>query len=391
MKKKKILLIIPKLYNGGIEKVASVFSLNLCDDYDQYIYSIMNQDESYDFAVKPIILERRVASGYLGKLLNFFYRIKLLRDIVHQEDIDVVISFGERCNLINMISFIKVKRILTIHSVISVENKSKGFLGFVGGCIARTTYSNAEEVVAVSGVVKDEAEKYLGISNISKIYNGHEIDSIIELGNFEADYKIEGDYIVAVGRITYAKGYWHLIRCFSKLKLTNPNLKLVIVGGVELDGRLEDLKEIVSHFKLESEVQFLGQVNNPYPIIKNAKLLALTSIYEGLPGVAIESLSLGTPVVSTNSGGSAEIVLGDVSCNEINLESEFCKSDFGCITKTFKGDFLKFEELTFEEQQFCDAMQFQLDVDVKGDNLKTRALEFAIENAIAKYRDLIEK
>jgi len=52
---------------------------------------------------------------------------------------------------------------------------------------------------------------------------------------------------------------------------------------------------------IEQKVKFLGFVKNPYPYIKNAKLLVSSSNSEGLPRVIVESLILNTPVVSTYS------------------------------------------------------------------------------------------
>jgi glycosyltransferase involved in cell wall biosynthesis len=53
---------------------------------------------------------------------------------------------------------------------------------------------------------------------------------------------------------------------------------------------------------------------NPYPWIKNAELLALSSDFEGLPTVLIEAIVCGTKVVSTNyPHGPNEILLDDLS------------------------------------------------------------------------------
>lgn len=65
---------------------------------------------------------------------------------------------------------------------------------------------------------------------------------------------------------------------------------------------------------LEDKVVILGFKKNPYPYIKNAKCLVLSSEREGLPTILIESLILGTPVVSTNCiSGPSEILTGELS------------------------------------------------------------------------------
>jgi glycosyltransferase involved in cell wall biosynthesis len=53
----------------------------------------------------------------------------------------------------------------------------------------------------------------------------------------------------------------------------------------------------------------LGNLDNPYPVIKHAMLMILSSDYEGLPTVLVESFVLSTPVVSVDCKyGPAEIL-----------------------------------------------------------------------------------
>ena len=48
----------------------------------------------------------------------------------------------------------------------------------------------------------------------------------------------------------------------------------------------------------------------PLKYMKKSKLLILTSVYEGFPNVLVESLTIGTPVISTNANaGASEILL----------------------------------------------------------------------------------
>ena len=51
---------------------------------------------------------------------------------------------------------------------------------------------------------------------------------------------------------------------------------------------------------LEAEVSMPGFVANPYPYMKGASLFVLCSAWEGLPGVLIEALFCGLPVIATD-------------------------------------------------------------------------------------------
>ncbi len=92
-------------------------------------------------------------------------------------------------------------------------------------------------------------------------------------------------------------------------KLVKSDIKLLILA--KKDSKLENM---IKDRKLEKRVKILGFQQNPYKYIKNAKLLVLSSDREGLPTVVIESLILGTPVVSTDCPtGPREILVDDLS------------------------------------------------------------------------------
>ena len=53
---------------------------------------------------------------------------------------------------------------------------------------------------------------------------------------------------------------------------------------------------------------FPGYISNPYPFIKKADVLVLSSRHEGFPGVLVEALAIGTPVVATDCSGAKEVL-----------------------------------------------------------------------------------
>ncbi|WP_086981672.1 glycosyltransferase [Vibrio aphrogenes] len=117
------------------------------------------------------------------------------------------------------------------------------------------------------------------------------------------------NYIIFVGRIEKQKRLDRLVKAFSLID--DSQLKLIILGEGDLKPELENQ---VYQLGLQERVIFHDFVGNPYPWIRKARLLALTSDYEGLPTVLIESLSVGTPVVSVNCpSGPDEILTGDLS------------------------------------------------------------------------------
>ena len=55
-------------------------------------------------------------------------------------------------------------------------------------------------------------------------------------------------------------------------------------------------------------MSLLGFQSNPYKMLHDAKLMLMTSRWEGLPMCVLEAMTLGVPVVSTPTDGVREVV-----------------------------------------------------------------------------------
>ena len=389
-----ILIIIPKLCNGGIEKIASNFSQYLPERYNQFVYSIMSQDSSYDFAVKPIILNKSLGKTFIGKLITFFYRLHLARKIIRENNIDICISFGERCNIINILSMGKTKKIITIHSQLSIENKTKGLYGKVTTLFSKLLYKNADATVAVSEIVKKDACGLLNLdaNNVELIYNGHDIDYIKDKSTDYKEFDTPVIDFVSVGRITYAKGHYHLLRSLAIVKETYPNVILYIVGTYEKDNLKSIIDHLIEKYDLYDNVIFTGFSDNPYPYIKSAKALILSSIFERFPVVVIESIALGTPVIATDCGGASEVLKSpDAKIKNNTGDVEITK--LGVLLPKFDGIYDINLDFSPTEKKMAQVMNDIISGKLKfnEDFLITKANEYDIDSMMKKYTDLIEK
>ena len=100
---------------------------------------------------------------------------------------------------------------------------------------------------------------------------------------------------------------------FSKINFIK-DTKLIIVGDGEerkyLNKLIQKLDKESRDKELSSRIIFTGEVQEPLGYIRNAKMIVIPSLWEGLPRVAIEAQALKTPIISScNEGGLGEILL----------------------------------------------------------------------------------
>ena len=114
------------------------------------------------------------------------------------------------------------------------------------------------------------------------------------------------DYdIVYVGRLSYEKNPERLVDVLQKVALAKPDVRAAIVGTGDLK---ETVERLVREKGLEKNVYLLGFYSNPLKIMRDAKVMIMTSRWEGTPMCALESMALGVPIVSTPTDGLRVLV-----------------------------------------------------------------------------------
>lgn len=113
----------------------------------------------------------------------------------------------------------------------------------------------------------------------------------------------EGRVIASVGNLIPLKGHHLVIEALGAL----PDVTLLVAGqGPERDS----LRHLAERLDVAGRIRFLGQVPHAeLPLVYGASdALVLASSSEGWANVLLESMACGTPVVSTDVGGSGEVV-----------------------------------------------------------------------------------
>jgi glycosyltransferase involved in cell wall biosynthesis len=104
-----------------------------------------------------------------------------------------------------------------------------------------------------------------------------------------------------VGRPSLEKNRIHAVRVLNSLRLKGVDVHLTLVGGQGPD--TDGINAEIAQLGLEEYVHDLGARRDARSLMSQSDVLLLPSTREGLPGVVLESLSTGTPVVATDLPG----------------------------------------------------------------------------------------
>ena len=198
--------------------------------------------------------------------------------------------------------------------VVTVRNVPEDYYAPEWLAASRTLYPRADAVVAVSRGVAESVRRSLAVDakRVRTIYNPIPADSIRRLAQAEITHPwfVDGEppVILSVGREAPSKDYPTLVEAFG-LARREVNSRLVILGRLSASYRAR-LKSLARGLGVEGTLGFVDFDENPYRYMKRAELLALSSRSEGLPGVILEALACGTPVVSTDTPCGPREILG---------------------------------------------------------------------------------
>ncbi|MCX7697837.1 MAG: glycosyltransferase [Candidatus Goldbacteria bacterium] len=169
---------------------------------------------------------------------------------------------------------------------------------------------NAKNITVVSNFLKEEVKKInlnlkadvipMGVD--SELFNPNKKDL-----NIKKKYKIEGIFLLYVGRLAPEKGVEKIIELMPSILSKYNNIKLILIGeGVLKDKLLKKVKEL----KIVNNVIFIKWINNRElpKYYATADYFICLSEREGMPISYIEALACGTPIIVNNLPVCHELV-----------------------------------------------------------------------------------
>jgi glycosyltransferase involved in cell wall biosynthesis len=122
-----------------------------------------------------------------------------------------------------------------------------------------------------------------------------------------ASLNIPVDAILAgsVGRITEQKGYTYLLEAAARVIQQEPRFHFIIIGTGPQE---QALKEKAARLHLDKYITWTGARSDVPELLSCMDMFISSSLWEGLPTVLMESMSMGTPIVATDIPGTKEVI-----------------------------------------------------------------------------------
>ena len=320
-------MLIPQLGYGGAEKSFIRLANFLSEQHD---VSIALFDKSFGdtYAANTAdALNESIEIIYLGsqgnRLVRWINRWKRFR--ILKNKMDISISFLSGSNLLNVLAGTNTP------SIISERGSKKYDILIIGWkrilwlkILDPMIYRLSTKIVTVSEGLSSEIleNRRNDLKNKVIAIEGY-IDSqkLLTIADEEVERRFldlqSYPTIVAVGRLSKQKGFEYLLHAFSKVKKSIPDSKLLLVGdGPEFDM----LKTLADDLNLKiaydtqkyknADVIFAGYQRNPSKYFKVGRVVAFSSLYEGLPNVLIEAVASGVPILASDCPWGSRSVLG---------------------------------------------------------------------------------
>jgi glycosyltransferase involved in cell wall biosynthesis len=294
--KKKLIIFMPSIEKGGVGKNFFAIS-NFLTDYIEKI-TIITANNNHNNKINNKIFIKCPSNNFWNNKKRIFKYIiciyLFICEIINTKDKIIILSFQANLFAIVIAKIFNKKIIVRTNSSPTsyINNKIKKVIFYL---ILRL----ADKIIVNSKDAKKYLYKILKLKS-ECIYNPCSVQLIKkqanQIINFKFFKKYKGLKIITIGRLSEEKDHLTLLKAFTEV-IKIKNARLLILGSGNYKKQTQDYININ---KLNKYVKIIDHKDNPYPYLKMSDLFILTSKFEGLPNVLLESLALKKYIISTD-------------------------------------------------------------------------------------------
>lgn len=307
-----IALFIRSLYGGGAERI----TINLARGFIQRGFKVdivlPRAEGPYLAQVPPeatvVDLKTPWVAASLPKLVQYLRKVRptaLLATLHYPCEIAI---------LAKRLAGVPTRIIVSEQNTLSVEAQESSQLSVRATPLAaRFFYPWADGIIATSkGVAADLSQvTHIPMERIQVIHNPIIVPELFAAASEPIDHSWfkpdQPPVIIAAGRLHPQKDFPTLIRAFAQVQKVRPARLMIFGVGPEQD----QLIALINELGLTDKVALPGFVKNLYAYVAKAAVFVLSSAWEGLPTVLVETMAVGTPIVSTNCKSGPDEILAN--------------------------------------------------------------------------------
>lgn len=307
----RVLFVITTMGVGGAEAQVSCVAQGLAGE-GWVVRVVTLRDLPPDRPTTDTGSIESVSLGVSGPMWGVHAMRALVAEVRRFEP-DVVVTLLLQANVIGRL----VGALLGIPVVSSIRNTRFGGSTWAGALAGDWLERVTGPAAAVTIMNSERSAQELVRRRVVAVSRARVIPNVVVHWGLEAspdarddvrtEFRIEpGAFVwLTAGRLEPQKNYHGLLRAFAKLRSEFEAIQLVVAG----DGALrDDMERLADSLGIASATTFLGVRRDLPRVMAGADAFVLSSQWEGMPNVVLESMAQGVPTVATPVGGVPELI-----------------------------------------------------------------------------------
>jgi len=297
------------------------------------------KDEAFRFI--PLEHLRRESKGLFNNLLLIWELYKIYK----KERPNLIFHYTIKPNIFgNIASGIAGIRSISVVTGLGSFFVRKSILQIVIKYLYKFSFIFTEKVFFLN---RDDRDLFVkeGIVPPKKtvLVNGEGIDIDYFSPEFCEKYPKKEDHLVflLIARLLWDKGIGEFVESAKKVKERYPEVEFWLLGPLDKANPTAIPSKIIKDWEEKGTIKYLGVVDDVRSFICQSDVVVLPSYREGVPRSLLEAISMGKPIITTDTSGCREVVEDGKNGFLIPVK------DVEALTNAM----IKFIELTKEERQ----------------------------------------
>ncbi|HUK09107.1 MAG TPA: glycosyltransferase family 4 protein [Stellaceae bacterium] len=289
----RIISVIHGLWGGGAERALCTLAGGWAEAGHEVTILTFEHVGGPSYALHPAVQVRCLGlakvSRHLPEALSQNYRrLRVLRRAIRESDPAIVVSFMERTNVLTLLATRGLGRAV----VVSEQTDPLLYdIGRLWAWVRRVCYPFADVLVCPTART---LARFQAMTRVRGVVIPNPIVIPSRAGQ-TSEKNSERRTLIAMGRLVHQKGFDLLLEAFARIALRHPDWSLTIIGKGPLQRKLQEQSAALD---LGARVHFVGELTDPFPMLRAADLFVLSSRFEGFGMALAEAMACGLPVVS---------------------------------------------------------------------------------------------